>query len=135
MTSHFASLLGYSGDVRASPPQPRVPYKNTSPALAGKDSSAVHPTARHQNPLVRFVKLKRYAAGRSARCNKRLLKEYIPPVDLFLENNSDGSYSGWMRLDILQDEGDRVSSHRYVSYSSYFILVMSIKDFAYLIML
>jgi len=36
-------------------------------------------------------------------------------VDLFLENNSDGSYSGWMRLDILQDEGDRVRPHRYVS--------------------
>lgn len=46
---------------------------------------------------------------------KGFLKEYIPPVDLLLENKSDGSYSGWMRLDILQDEGNRVSSHRYVS--------------------
>lgn len=36
-------------------------------------------------------------------------------MDLLLENKSDGSYSGWMRLDILQDEGNRVSSHRYVS--------------------
>jgi len=66
VTSHFSSLLGYPSDVRASPPQPRVLYKNTSPALAGKASSAAHPTACHQDQLVRFVKLTRLGHQRVA---------------------------------------------------------------------
>ncbi len=82
--SHLASLLGYSSDVRASPPQPRAPF--IKPAVQGWRGRQL----RCQNLGVHSVKL---IAGRSALCNKhRLNRRNTFLLWIYTYNINDGSY-------------------------------------------